>query len=865
MKPEVFISYSTANLAIAEAIRSAFEGAGVSCWIATEAIREGGDWAAQIPPAISACEILLLILSSAASASPQVTREVHLAMQQHKRVIPYRVDAAEPSGALQYFLAGMQRVDASEEDPAGRIGDLLERTRRVLLELKSPAALPEAQITAPNNLPKTGHHLVGRAGDLADIRQGLLAQRIVTVVGPGGVGKTTLAIEAARLLIGGFPQGAWYVELAPIADEALATSAIASALPDDKDARVLLLLDNCEHVLSAVSATVQEAVNERAGLVVLATSREALGLRDESVYQLAPLPLPVLIGGVPTIDELNASPAASLFLERASEAGETDLERDTERAAVAEICKRLDGLPLALELAAARASSLSFEQIAKAIDQRFKLLTRGARDAAAHHKTLAALIDWSFDLLSGPEQAIFLRLGIFPGRFTLADVGTSVCADVAEFELLDAIETFIRRSLLVATAISGGQKQYNLLESVRAYLRERLEAGGDYANLARKVASRGAELSSRAAADEHGKQFLDASFDNVRFALVWYGGDGHDVGVAAKMVAELCDLWIESGRWSEGSFWTGLLLEKRESLPTPLLESVLLTAAAICGYNEEHDAQIRHYQAALTLAEDHADRRTEARILNGLASARFYLGSFDEAHALWTKTARLLESENMPVQSAMVRKNLALIDQLVRHDYDAAEEGCTAAYRVLSEAKSNLHAALALQVLSEVAYARGDLEKARVQGESSLGHLRALGNAQYMADGNLLLAKIDFLRQSYLSSALLLREAMLTYSGELGSELADCALLSASIASRDGNLRGAAELLAFYRSERKEARLPPLEPDAVQLQSLAARLESALSEPELSRAFARGGSSTRAEIAKKIRGVIDASIDAALV
>ncbi len=860
MARDVFISYSTPNLAIADAIRSAFESAGVSCWIATDAIREGGDWAAQIPPAIATCKVFLLVLSSAASASTQVAREVHLAVQQHKRVIPYRIDADDPHGTLAYFLAGVHRVEA-RDDPAGRIGDLLERTRRALQEIANPSAPAIPESTSPSNLPDRAHQLVAREDDLAAIGDALRKHRLVTVVGPGGVGKTSVAIEAARTALPSFPQGVWYVELAAISDESLVSSEIRSVLPEDKTAKVLLVLDNCEHVLGLVSKTVAEALASHPNICVLATSRAALGLTLESAYTLAPLDPPRSTRGAPSLTDLNASPAARLLLERASSVGSVHLELESERMAVGRICRRLDGLPLALELAAARASTLSFAQIAGAIDQRFKLLTRGAQDAPAHHRTLAALIDWSFDLLTDREKALFLRFGAFPGRFTLDDALKSVCPDVDEFELIDIIDSLMKGSLLVVSGVVGSEKQYDLLESLRAYLRQRLEAGGDYPTLAAKVAVRGASLDGVLADRDNAVQQLNARFDNIRFALGWYGTDERDVGQAATIVTSLNDLWIESGRWLEGRHWSEMLLQKSTALPVPIVISLHLTAALVCIYIDEYETPIQHYERALELTKGSNDPRTEARILNGLATAHFNLGHFGQSYDLWKKAAELLRQENMPVQGAMVSKNLAVIDQLVHHNYDVAEKLCSEAYRILDEAKSNLHAALAMRVLCEISYARNDLEAARERGDRSLQRFQALENEQYVADGKLLLAKIELSRGNTLSSLMLLRDAMVTYSDELGRELADAALLAAGISSTCGDAFITASLLEFFRSEQQSTSLPLLEPDAHRADSIQESLNRALTQQQREAESTRGKMFRRKEVASAIQGVIASGLD----
>ena len=282
------------------------------------------------------------------------------------------------------------------------------------------------------NLPVEATSFIGRRRELAELRKKLSSARIVSLVGPGGVGKTRLAIRAATDLSRGFRNGAWLVELAEVQDPALVGNAVMAALDlrDQAatepltllraylaDKELLLLLDNCEHLLEAVGELVNEVVRASPGARVMATSREPLDVPGEHVLPIPPLELPTADGG-----RLEQNEAVMLFVERAAAASGTFDLTASNRSAVADVCRRLDGLPLAIELAAVRTRALSVEQILERLSDRFSLLVGGGRAALPRHQTLQTTIEWSHDLLSAAERTLLRRLCVFAGRFTLEDV-----------------------------------------------------------------------------------------------------------------------------------------------------------------------------------------------------------------------------------------------------------------------------------------------------------------------------------------------------------------------------------------------------------------------------------------------------------
>lgn len=388
------------------------------------------------------------------------------------------------------------------------------------------------------NLPAEATSFIGRRDTLAEIRKKLGEARLVSLVGPGGVGKTRLAIKIGTDLARGFRDGAWLVELADVRDARLVSNTVMLALDlrDQsateplplllaylRDKELLLLVDNCEHLLDAASQVIDQVVRAAPGVRVIATSREPLSADGEHVIPVAPLELPST-QQAGSLGQLRQNEAVMLFTQRAAAAsGSFDLT-ESNRTAVVELCRRLDGLPLALELAAVRMRALTVEQIRDRLNDRFGLLTGGGRAALPRHQTLRTTMEWSYELLNAGERALLKRLCVFAGRFTLEDVdAVSLFGEVRAAELLDLLSSLVDKSLIVKEDVSG-VACYRLHETMREFARLKLREAGEEEAVEDRATEYYRSRCQRSFGDSRYRlaewlQWVDLEIDNIRAVL----------------------------------------------------------------------------------------------------------------------------------------------------------------------------------------------------------------------------------------------------------------------------------------------------------------------------------------------------------
>ena len=466
----------------------------------------------------------------------------------------------------------------------------------------------------PNNLPAARSSFVGREREVLAVERALAATRLLTLTGAGGSGKTRLALEVARNLLGSYPDGVWIVELAGLSEGALVPQAVAGALwvreqPGHplidtlvealRNKQMLLVVDNCEHLVEAAAELVDVLLGSCPTLRILATSREGLGVEGEVRWPVLPLSVPD-VQRPPTVGDLEGSESARLFAERASERRPGFALSPENALAVAEICRRLEGIPLAIELAAARVSTLSAEQILKRLEDSLKLLTGGGRTRTPRQQSLRGALDWSYELLSEAEQDVFRRLSVFAGGWTLEAAEAAVVGEgVEEGDVLDLLSNLVDKSFVVATQTTGdGGVRYRLLEPVRHYAQELLQESGEDEEVLRRHAEFFVRLAERARPELRAERqvewlaTLDRENDNLRATLAW--ATANDVEIAARLGWALWPFWAIRNRHREGQGWLDPIVTRRDELPLVLRARALMAAGAMA-YAQGGDERVEQY------------------------------------------------------------------------------------------------------------------------------------------------------------------------------------------------------------------------------------------------------------------------------
>jgi predicted ATPase/class 3 adenylate cyclase len=519
-----------------------------------------------------------------------------------------------------------------------------------------PAELPPLRTTHshPNNLPTQLTSFVGREKELADIQKLLLGTHILTLVGPGGTGKTRLSLQVASALLDRFPDGLWLVELAPILDPLLVprTTAMTIGLRDEpqrpvidmlcdylREKKMLILLDNCEHLVGACAQMADRILHTAPDVRILASSREALGIGGEVTYRVPSLGLPDL-GHLPSTESLSQYEAVKLFIHRARSAVPSFSVTNENAPAVAQICYRLDGIPLAIELAAAKLRVLGLEQIAKRLDDRFRLLTGGSRTALERHQTLRAAIDWSYNLLPPAEQVLFRRLSIFIGGWTL-EAAESICADgsVNSAEILDLMEQLINKSLVLMEETQV-ETRYRILETLRQYANEKLVEAGESAALRDKHLEYFLHLAETA--EPHlirPEQLewlaqLDADYENLRAALEW-ALNKETAEPSLRLCAALGRYWYLRTFWLEGSKWMKSTLSKTAHNPTRAEKIARVQAlnqdAELADQLDDLERMKASAEQSLALAQEVSDNRELAIARFEVANALYRRWDYENA------------------------------------------------------------------------------------------------------------------------------------------------------------------------------------------------------------------------------------------
>jgi predicted ATPase/class 3 adenylate cyclase/Tfp pilus assembly protein PilF len=662
------------------------------------------------------------------------------------------------SEATALAAAGTLPEGASLQDRGShRLRDLQEPEHVFqLCHADLPRALPPLRSlsTHPNNLPQQLTSFIGREKDIADVKALMDASRLVTLTGSGGCGKTRLALQVAADALETYPDGTWLVELAALADPALVTQTVAKEL-GLKDARgksleqslvehlatkrTLLVLDNAEHLLAECATLADTLLRRCARVSLLVSSREGLAIAGEATYRVPSLPMPD-----PRRDTAPASverhEATRLFVERVRLHTPDFAVTAQNAVTLASICSRLDGIPLALELAAARVRAMSVEELNRRLDQRFRLLSGGSRTALPRQQTLRSLIDWSYDLLNATEQTLLCRLAIFAGGWTL-DAAERVCSGdgVDDAAVLDLLTSLVDKSLVQADGEGGAATRYRLLETVRQYARDRLLERGDGArwrdrHLAYFVALAEAAEPELARAGQRAQlDALDTEHDNLRAALTWAASDGGDITLGTRLASALWSFWFVRGYLGEGRAWLSALIQ---ALPadasTALRARALLALGTLVRQQGEYAAAREIYVQSMDLARTRGDARAAASAQSNIALVDFHLGDYAGARQLVEATIAeqrgLGDAPGLAV--SLNSHGMVLVDQGEYALGRAAYEESLAIRRRLGDTHG---VAQLLNNLAIVAIHQDDFTRARALYEEGLVLRRQLGDKRGIA------------------------------------------------------------------------------------------------------------------------------------
>lgn len=561
----------------------------------------------------------------------------------------------------------------------------------------------------PNNLPLQLTSFIGRERELQDLKLRLAGARLLTLTGSGGVGKTRLALQAAAEMLDQFPEGAWFIELSEVRDHALIAQQIATMLglraPADssyleilsdhlKDRTSLLILDNCEHLVEGAAPVVSYLLTHCANLKIMVTSREVLRLPSEQVWRApslnAPTPLDKHIVDEKVLRDFENYDSVQLFMERArSHAPQLTLNLQN-APYVAQICAHLDGIPLAIELAAARIRALPLEQLVKRLNDRFKILTSSGKTAIPRQQTLRALIDWSYDLLNESERKLLYRLAIFRGGWTL-EAAETVCSDpdgeeggIESWEVIDLLTSLVDKSLVVADPREGSYR-YRLLETVRQYALERKEAAGETTLMKQRHRDYFLQWSSEGSAELMGANQVEwlnrfaADIDNFRAALEWCLEEENSFDVGCQLAGNLDRLWMIRGYFVESLQWNKALLEKHRGEVTDNYIKSLQRVGNMYLTLGDFEVAKSYFQTCAEACEFAGNRRALAGALGSLGTVSQYQGDFQAARALFKQSLAINEETGNQLWTAVTYICLGS----VAADLEENEEAITCVKRAL--------------------------------------------------------------------------------------------------------------------------------------------------------------------------------------
>ncbi len=768
----------------------------------------------------------------------------------------------------QVLLSAVTRALAHNDLPQG--SSLTDLGSQRLRDLTEPEQVWQLTITGlanefpplrsldtlPNNLPMQVTSFRGRDQDLEDLKNLIGKHPLVTLLGSGGVGKTRLALQTGAELLDRFPDGVWLADLATITDPELVSSVVAKVLGMSQQEgqrvdeslphwlrrkKLLIILDNCEHVVEATAKLAEAIIRSCADVRLLSTSRQALGIRGEEVLRVSSLDVPHRVADC-TPETAITFGAVALFVDRARSVDKSFELTDDNAPIVADICRRLDGIPLAIELAAARVKVLSIPNLAQRLNERFKLLTGGSRDAVPRQRTLSALIDWSYDLLSAQEQKLFLRAGVFAGGFRL-DAATAVCGEgMDEIDILDLLSSLSDKSLVVADT-GGEQERYHLLESTRAYALEKLTASGERERLSRRHAEYFRDQAQ--AADERygiGSTYVwlanaELELDNYRAALEWSITENHDMIVGGAIAGALEQVWYRGGLTTEGRYWISAALERGNYAGQPLIAARLWRAL---GFIRSGKPAYEAAERARVLYEEAGDKWGAARAKGDAAFALRQMGRLDEAVELLTQaidTSRSLGDKFGVLMGLSTRGGCAYN----LGDFKLGREYYSQALALSKELANDMQTSFVLSNLAELEFADGHADEALRSAKELAEQRTRSQNLTNLATSKtnvaaycIWLGQLDEACQSAREALYISRSITALYSTSIA-----CQHLGL-IASLRGRPQVAASLLGFVNEQYRKIETEREPTEKLCYDKFMASLREQLSETEIEKLLAEG-------------------------
>ena len=668
----------------------------------------------------------------------------------------------------------------------------------------------------PNNLPLQVTSFIGRDEDVAEVKKLLEKTRLLTLTGSGGVGKTRLALQVSAELLERHPDGVWLVDLAGLQDSDLVASEVASvlgvrvgadrSLADSiiyalKPKQSLIILDNCEHLVTAAAHIAGAIIKGAPNVRLMATSREGLGIAGETIYRVNSLAIPKTNTEV-TSANASGYGSIALFIDRATAANTRFMLSDADAKIVADICRSLDGIPFAIELAAARVKLMSVAHLAERLKERFRILTGGDRTALPRQQTMRALVDWSYNLLNERERTILNRSAVFAGGWTL-EAASEICSDdeIEAWEVLDLLSSLVDKSLVVVE-VGGTSERYRLLESTWQYAREKLAEAKENEQLNRKHAeyflrvAQAADAAYESTPSDTWIAGLEPELDNYRAAMGWALLNKHDVALGAALAAALRDLWISVGSRVEGLRWINLALDALGGMEPNPTTATLWQGLAVTseGFGE---AAFEASERALKQAQGLGDESLIALAQSGYGFALDRRGRFDEAQEVYTKSVPQLRKTGRTKQLARVLSWWSII-HFIRGASDEARKGFSEALAVARTLADEQLMATVLGNLAELSFAEGDVDKAIVSGEESLALRVKAKNATGTANGYTNLAAYHLARGEVERAKALAREAI-RWAREGQSQLMLVWIIQhlTVIRAREGDPKAAARLLGY--------------------------------------------------------------------